>query len=308
MNRKFCIALDVGGTSIKSAIVCDEGYIVDGSRKDTPINAKGSSNEIIQTFVDLFQALFKFGDTQNLPISGIGIGFPGPFDYENGISLIKDLDKYEAIYGMNLKNEFRKQLKLDNDLPIVFENDGWTFTRGEAWQGTAKGFNRVIGLTLGTGLGSGFYVDDDMVDSGTGVPPTGWFSGLQYKDGIIDDFISKRAIKANYRKLKNDTYENIGVKEIAERAKKGEKVAQKTFQDIGALLGKLLRFTVLEFKPECIVIGGKMALSYDLFTPNLMKELQGIDFLKKITKAQHIEIGGILGAGRLLFKKKNDLG
>jgi len=51
------------------------------------------------------------------------------------------------------------------------------------------------------------------------------------------------------------------------------------------------------------VIGGKMALSYDLFTPNLIKELQGIDFLKKITKAQHIEIGGILGAGRLLFKK-----
>ena len=135
MNRKFCIALDVGGTSIKSAIVCDEGFLVNGSRKDTPINAKDSSKEIIQTFVNLFQSLIEFGDTQNLLISGIGIGFPGPFDYENGISLIRDLDKYESIYGINLKDEFRKHLKLNNDLQIVFENDGWVFTRGEAWQG-----------------------------------------------------------------------------------------------------------------------------------------------------------------------------
>jgi glucokinase len=204
---------------------------------------------------------------------------------------------------MNLKDEFRNRLQLGSDFPIVFENDGWAFTRGEAWQGAAKGFHRVIGLTLGTGLGSGFYIDDDIVDSGPGVPPTGWFSGLPYKDGMIDDYISKRAIMAYYQKLKKDKQETSTVKDIAERGKMGEVEAQKVFHDMGSLLGNLLTSTVQEFKPECIVIGGKIALSFDLFAPNVTKELQPFTCLKKITKALHIEIGGILGAGRLLFKK-----
>lgn len=302
MKKRYCIALDVGGTSIKSAIVCDEGYIVEGSKNETPIIAKGSSKVIIQTFVNLFHSLFKVAQNQDLQILGIGLGFPGPFDYKNGVSLIEGLDKYEAIYGMNLKDQFCKHLTLANDFPIVFENDGWAFTRGEAWQGAANGFKRVIGLTLGTGLGSGFFVEDEMVGSGSGVPPMGWFSGLPYKNGIIDDYISKRAIKANYQILKKDGQENIGVKEIAERARKGEFEAKETFRDIGCLLGKLIRSTVIKFKPECIVIGGKMALSYDLFAPSFGTELQGINFLKKITKAQYIDVSGILGAGRLLFK------
>lgn len=300
---QYCIALDVGGTSIKSAIVSSCGELLQESYLDTPIDSKGTATQILQTFSDPVTRHFDFAAVNKFNIAGIGIGMPGPFDYENGVSLHRGVKKYEAIFGLNVKNELAKRLHLKNDVPVVFENDGWTFVRGEAWQGAAKGFHRVIGLTLGTGLGSGFMVDEQVVDSGPGVPPEGWFSGLPYKDGIIDDYVSKRAIVAKYLKKNPKTIRKLEVKEIAELAENGNAAAVGTFAEIGSLLGKLLRPVAQQFRPECIVVGGKIAYSYDMFAPYFKKELTGLDSVKKISRAQNIEFSGILGAAHLLFKK-----
>lgn len=303
MKQQFGIALDVGGTSINSAIVTSDGLIVDDSHLEVVIDSKGTSEKIIKVFLSSISPLFDFAQLKNFPIAGIGIGMPGPFDYENGICQIKGVDKYDAIYGTNLKKIFREDLKLNPNFPIFFENDGWAFTRGEAWQGAGKGFNRIIGLTLGTGLGSGFYVNDDMVDFGPGVPPLGWFGGLPHNDGIIDDYISKRAIISMYLNKKNDIKSSIDVKEIANRAKSGDESARSVFIQIGTLLGNLLRPVIQKFKPECIVIGGKISRSFELFLPAFIDNTSGFDYLKKISRAKNIQFNGILGAGKLLFKR-----
>jgi len=70
---------------------------------------------------------------------GIGIGMCGPLDLDEGIALIQGVDKYESIYGMNLKIELRKRLGLSLDYPIHFEYDSWAFARGEAWLGAGQG-------------------------------------------------------------------------------------------------------------------------------------------------------------------------
>jgi glucokinase len=303
MEPKFCIALDVGGTSINSAIVSSDGFILDESHIEIVIDSKGTAENIIQTFLSSIKPLLKFAQNKQFSIEGIGIGMPGPFDYENGICQMKGVDKYEAIYGVNLKEILRKELNFEQNIPIHFENDGWTFARGEAWQGAGKGFNRIIGLTLGTGLGSGFYVNDEMVDSGPGVPPIGWFGGLSYKDGIIDDYISKRAIISMYLNQNNKIKNKIDVKEIANRAKNGEDFAISVFNKIGFLMGSLLVPVLQEFKPECLIIGGKISRSFDLFSHSFIENLSDIDFLKKISRAQNIQLSGILGAGKLLFKR-----
>ena len=68
---------------------------------------------------------------------------------KKGISPIKYDD-------LNLKEEFKSRLQLTDNFPILFENDAWSFVRGEAWMGAARGYSRIIGITLGTGMGSGF--------------------------------------------------------------------------------------------------------------------------------------------------------
>ncbi len=77
----------------------------------------------------------------------------------------------------------------------------------------------------------------------------------------------------------------------------------ETFAEIGSLLGKLLRPVVRQFRPGCIVVGGKIAYSYNLFAEQFEKELAGLESVKKISRARNIEFSGILGAAHLLFKK-----
>lgn len=299
-QKKYALALDVGGTSIKSAIVSNEGEIVQGSYSPTAIDSKGSSSAIIGTFSKVIDESFKLARSSNIEIAGIGIGMPGPFDYENGISYIQGVDKYEAIYGFNLREEFQRRIGLVDDFPILFENDAWAFVRGEAWLGAGKGFQRIIGLTLGTGLGSGFMVDDEIVASGTGIPPLAWIGGLPWGDGIVDDRISRRGIIARYQELCHEKFDQVDVKEIAERAEGGDIHALVVFRETGAILGQVLKPVAQSFQADCIIIGGKIGNSYHLLESALKDESQ---LPIKMTRAKNIEQSALSGASRFLFKQ-----
>src|SRR5690606_7225122 len=104
-----------------------------------------------------------------LSILGVGFGFPSPFDYDKGIARIKGLEKFESIYGMNIGEELQSRL-MRPDLQIRFRNDAEAAIVGEATYGAGVGFRRIIGITLGTGMGSGFVVDGKRVLTGKSVP------------------------------------------------------------------------------------------------------------------------------------------
>ncbi len=303
MKIRFAICLDVGGTSIKSAIVSSEGRLVDGSIARTPIDSRGSAEEIIQTFIHPMKEAYRFSREQNLSVAGMGIGMPGPFDYDGGISLIEGVGKYESIYGVNLRDEFKKRLALSQPVPILFESDAWTFVRGEAWMGAARGYGRVIGITLGTGMGSGFMIDDEMVDTGPGVPRWGWIGGSKYKKSILDDRISRRGILQRYKELIHAQEESLDVKEIAEKAHAGNRSALEVFQETGAILGEQVRPFGETFGVECIVVGGQIARAYDLMSDPMEQALMPIQSLKKVTPARDIDHSALFGVSRFLFKK-----
>jgi len=302
MEDIFALALDVGGTSVKSAVVSSAGNVLDDSLSQTPINSKGNYEEIIGAFVSLQARLLEYARKEDIQIAGIGIGMPGPFDYENGISLITGLDKYEAIYGANLKHEFRKRLHLPADFPIFLENDAWAFVRGEGWRGAGRGYARFIGLTLGTGLGSGFMCGDDVVASGSGIPPLAWIGGLPYASGIVDDTISRRGILQRYRNLSAATANQIDVREVAMLAAAGDAPARQTFEETGRILGEILVPVVTQFRADAIVVGGNIAKSFHLMADAMSQPLYAAPQRVKIARALNIEKSAILGAGRFLFK------
>lgn len=299
MHKKYAVALDVGGTSLKTALISQEGVILRGSFQQTPINSQGSAEEIIKTFVDVLDLVLK--KAKGLEVLGIGIGMPGPFDYEQGISLIRGVKKYEAIYGLNVKQEFRKHLNLKKDFPVFFENDAWSFLRGEVWQGAGRDCPRVVGLTLGTGLGSAFMTDGRIITKGPGMRKKDdggmwqgdeyawWLGGLPCNGGILEDKISRRGIIAQYP--------GLDVKEIAESAKRGDKLALEIFERVGAILGKTILPNLLEFKADCLVLGGQISKSFSLFEKPLKKELKSV----KVKQAKNIDKAALYGAGKLVF-------
>ncbi|MHA1833890.1 MAG: ROK family protein [Candidatus Baldrarchaeia archaeon] len=299
-NMKNALAIDVGGTYLKSAIITSHGTLLKNTFRRVPINSQGTAEEIIQTFVNVINSALNKAKSLEVDIAGIGIGMPGPFDYKKGISWMKH--KFSSIYGLNLKTELISRLNLKKTLPIQFENDAWVFLRGETWRGAARGYNRIVGLTIGTGLGSAFMVGDEIVTKGPGIPADAWIGGLPYGDGIVEDRVSRRGIIARYRELVGNTYSGEDVKEIALKGlKNGDKNSLKVFREIGIILAEVLTPILSDFRAECLVFGGQISKSFSLFENPLKQLLKKVPTLKKITRARFIDLSPLYGAAKLVF-------
>lgn len=299
--QRFALALDVGGTFLKSALIGSNGEILKKSLQRIPINAQGSKETIIGTFVRIMKLILQITKDRKLNVVGVGIGMPGPFDYQKGISLMKH--KFEAIHGLNLKQEFIKCLKLKKDFLIRFEHDAGVFLRGEAWRGAAQGYNRIVGLTIGSGLGAAFMIDSQIVNKNSGMPLYSIWS-RPYKNGIVEDKVSRHGIITRYRELVGrECPNNIDVKEIAFRALKDkDKISLQVFEEFGSILGEALKPIISDFEAECLVLGGQISKSFSLFAKPLEEKLRSVSQLKKVTSSQLIDLSALYGAAKLVFE------
>jgi glucokinase len=302
--ERYALALDVGGTFLKSALISSKGSILEESFMKVPIDSKGTKDAIIGTFIETMLSNLEIAEKYELEVVGIGIGTPGPFNYDDGISLMKH--KFKAIYGLNLKHEFMRRLSLEKGFRIRFEVDAWSSLRGEAWLGAAQGYDRTVGVTLGTGLGSAFMANNQIVINGSGVPPHAWIGGLPNNNGIVEDKISQRGILARYKELsENKNSENLTVREIAFRGtKNNDRQSLQVFEELGSNLGQVLRPILSDFNAQCLVLGGQISKSFNLFDSQLKNSLQSIQSIIKISQAQLIDRSALYGATKLVFLKK----
>ena len=260
------IALDVGGTSVKSALVAPGGQII-GKPSVTPIDSSGEADIILSTFAQIIRA--HLGESWASNLLGVALGFPGPFDYAAGICLIAGVEKYGAIYGVDIRAALRTRLNL-RELPIVFRNDAEASVVGEARYGAGRDYRRVIGVTLGTGCGSAFLVDGVPVTSGPGVPPNGWLYPVLFRGIRADDVFSRRGLEARLR-IAGITEPNI--KNAAAAARMGDVDARQVFEAFGADLGSFLNSHAVAFAAEAVLVLGRIAGAMDLFGPRLRQAL-----------------------------------
>lgn len=303
---KYAIGVDIGGTSIRCGLVNEKGHIYHGSLLTGKVNSKGAAEEILSAFSCKISNLLELA-RQDFPLVGLGIGMCGPLNYEEGISLIQGVDKYESLYGMNLKKELRSRLDLSEDFPVHFEPDSWTFARGEAWRGAGKGYRRIMVVTLGSGFGSAFVADGEVLSDGQGVPPPfGWIGGLPYEDGLLDDVISSRGIQRLYNNLSRRKTEKIpDVRIIVMRARAGKPHCCKVMEQFGEFLGNTLKPFLRDFRAECLVFGGRISKSFDLFESPMKRAWKDLADLKCVTVSTNGMHASIRGAARLVFQKES---
>ena len=103
-TEKVYLLLDVGGTQIKGAVFDEEG-----NRKTDissyPSKSRESADVILDNFAFILRELMN--TNPQAEIIGVGMAFPGPFDYEKGICQIQGLNKYDSIYGRALEPEMK---------------------------------------------------------------------------------------------------------------------------------------------------------------------------------------------------------
>jgi glucokinase len=176
--------------------------------------------------------------------------------------------KLPYLYGFDLRGALAARLNKP-EAQVRFVNDAAAYLLGEISAGSAQHIGRVVGITLGTGIGSAFAVNGHVVREGPGVPAGGEIWNVAYQGGIVEDLISTRAIRQSYQ---SRTGEDREVSAIAGAASHNP-VAASVLTDFGRTLGIALRTVLAEFRPEVIVLGGGISRSAQLFLPAAQAEL-----------------------------------
>ncbi|MGG3470417.1 ROK family protein [Neobacillus pocheonensis] len=277
MKADVVFALDVGGTYIK-ACVLEQDRILEETICQFEAHSHESLENIMTHFVGILTALAaKYKTNATLYQKGLGIGFtfPGPFDYENGISYIKGLNKFESLYGVNLREQLLDRLRATElgheakNIKLMFENDGRLFGLGAS---TLFPDERIICLTIGTGLGSVFIDHGKIIKTAESIPAEGYLYNQPFRDNMIDNHFSRRGI-LNAAAAKGMTQVGVDVKELAEMSRNGNRTAASLFAQFGDDLGEMLLPYIEKFQPHRIIIGGQIAKAFDLFQNNLEENL-----------------------------------
>jgi glucokinase len=277
----YILSADIGGSHVTAAICdCKTNTIIEQSRIRVDINSQGSAEDILFAWGNVLKQVLE---RANVHVSGLSLAMPGPFDYENGISYIKGLNKYESIYGIDIKLHLANALQIHHKR-IKFRNDAEATIAGECIAGAGKGYNNVIGVTLGTGFGSAHFIDNEIKDLNLG--------SLPFKETIADDYLSTRGFVKRYFELSGKSVKNV--KELASIATQDE-AATQVFEDFAKNMSDFLKPHILPMSPECLILCGNIALANGLFSPSLKNYLQGV----KIELAQSGEDAALIGAANL---------
>jgi glucokinase len=296
MNMEYSIGVDIGGSHITCALIdLEKNEIIRETLTEMPVDNQGEAHEIIETWSKAIRRSMRNIDSGQ--IKGIGFAMPGPFDYVNGICLIKGIPKYEKLYGINVGTEISLALGLTEDQSIRFMNDAFSFAVGESIAGQAAGSTKSMAITLGTGFGSAFIDNHVPVVTGDSVPRLGYVYHIKYKDGIADDYFSTRWFIRRYKELTGK--DAAGVKSIAAEAI-GQENVREIFKEFGSSLGEFLAPILNRFGATVLVLGGNISRAYDLFGPSLESGLQRKNCTSKAYTSLLKEDAALLGSAYLL--------
>ena len=165
-NKKCAIAIDAGGTFFKYALIDGGGKIVMDSVGKSEIDSQGDKESVVDAYAKILKHGFSTACERGMEVRGVGISTPGPFNYKNGISLMKH--KFPNMYGVCLIEELKKLSSIPDGIPIKFIHDAHAFVLGEFWYGAAREYATVMGITLGTGVGCGILKNNQIFETDDG--------------------------------------------------------------------------------------------------------------------------------------------
>jgi glucokinase len=288
MFESMAIGVDIGGSHITSAIVdLHAQRILLPTLRRAFVNARGGVDEIISAWCNVIADSCK----QPLPEPvKIGIAMPGPFDYEQGIAFMQEQNKYDSLYGLNIKSILAERLTVAPE-NISFLNDAACFLKGEVFGGAAKGYSKVLGLTLGTGFGSAISRDGVVNDAGLWCDP--------YQDGIAEDLFSTRWFVKRYFQLTGNHANDV--KEMLGDSGNNDAV-QQVFREFGENLGAYLVSIKGRFEYDMVVIGGNIAKSFTLFSEQLQQVFNRHNLPVSIKCTELNENAALVGAASVWKK------
>jgi glucokinase len=258
------VGVDVGGTKVLGGVVDASGKVLATSRRDTP---REGGSALTKTIAEVALELM-----QQHSISAVGVSAAGFVSSDRKTMLatpnIADWN------GVQLDLELTKLI----GLPVVIENDANAAAWGEAKFGAGRNQAHMMMLTIGTGVGGGIVVNNELYRGAFGVAaefghlrvvPEGHFCGCgargcfeQYASGSALRRHAREAISASPDLARNllargdGTIDGLTGQAITDAAREGDAVALAAFQTTAQYLGAGIASLAVLLDPSCVVIGG----------------------------------------------------
>ena len=254
------LGLDIGGTSIKA------GLLLGGQLqaiRSIPTPALESQELILETLAAFIESYLPQS------FAGIGIGIPGLVDAQMGIVLgLANIPSFQHVELRDfLVNRFGK--------PVWINNDANCFALGVHQFGIGQGFQNLVGITLGTGVGAGIIIHGKLY-SGVNSAAGEW-CGTPYLDRTFEDYCSGKFFNRVYQSKP---------KTLAKLAQEGDPIALQAFDEFGRHVGELLKVILFSLAPEAIVLGGSIRKTYPLFEKSMRATLQTFPYTSVLAKLQ----------------------
>lgn len=312
--EKYCFGIDIGGTTIKCGLFTNEGILLE---KWEIVTRRENKGELVPYDIgETIQAKIKERNIAREAIVGVGVGVPGPIT-EDG-TVLKCANLGWDIFNVNEK------LAEVTGLKVAAANDANVAALGEMWMGGGKGYQDVVMVTLGTGVGGGVIIGGKVIAGSNGaggeighltIDPNeedicgcgghGHLEQYASATGVVR--LAKKKLKTNNIPTTLSELTEITAKDIFDHAKVSDEVAMSLVDELGKYLGLALSHVAATVDPQVFVIGGGVSKAGDILLNAIKKHYSNNILFALSNKEFHLaELGndaGIYGCAKLILSK-----
>lgn len=310
--EKRCFGVDIGGTTVKMGLFTVDGKVTD--KWEIPTRKEENGKYILEDIAKSVKERMQRDTLILEDIAGLGIGVPGPVKEDRTVLKCANLG-----WGVfNVADTVRELTGIEN---VKVGNDANVAALGEMWQGGGKGYNNLVMVTLGTGVGGGVILGGKILTGSNGAGGEIGHIRVNYeekdvcgcgKTGCLEQYASATGVvrlakKALEKKEKKTTLvaDDLSAKAVFDAAKAGDELAMDIVEKFGFYLGMALAHISQVIDPEVFVIGGGVARAGQIIIDEVSKNYEeNVMFALKNKAFKMAELGndaGIYGSARMVL-------
>ncbi|MGB7569838.1 MAG: ROK family protein [Chitinivibrionales bacterium] len=320
--ENYAIGIDIGGTSIKGAVLSKNGR--PAFLTSVPTEAEKGGKRVLGNVLALIESLIdRHGTRKN--ILGIGIGTPGAVNA--GGAVIGGAQNLPGWEGTNIIKPTRKRF----GLPVKTTNDAVAMTLAEWRFGAGKGLDNIVCLTLGTGIGGGIVANGRIYKGACGLAGELGHISVDYNGlpcscgqrGCLECYASAAGIvrmaigvcagfsknrRTAFSKLVAAKPRDLTSKIVYDYVKKRDTAALRINEMVCEKLARIVGVTINAFAPDRVILGGGVMNAGKIIIDTTWKyvsrySLSGSRSRCALVKARCGEKAGVIGAAQLVFEE-----
>ena len=260
--KKYVFGVDVGGTTVKMGYFDIEGNLIE--KWEIPTRTEDKGVNIIPDIAGSILVKLAQNDIDKKEVAGVGIGVPGPVKEDGTVLVAVNL-------GWDKRNT-NEQLEDLLGIPVKTANDANVAALGEMWRGGGQGYEDVVAVTLGTGVGGGVIIGGKVIAGSNGAG--GEIGHIHLEDnereecdckghGCLEQYASATGVVRLAKKKLADSSkpsvlrdDEVTAKAVWDAVKADDELAKEVANIYGEYLGKGLAAVAAVVNPQVFVIGG----------------------------------------------------